>query len=145
MLSEYNSCGLQANTCGLPCTTRVVKLARMALGARIKEVREGLGWGQTDLCDRVPGLTQQSLSNLENRDSKTSEFGIRIADALGVSVRWLLDGQGDRADRDWPFAKVERHRWDDCSQNDKGYVESAMNIALKECEALRGKPNGTDG
>lgn len=62
----------------------------MALGARIRLVRERLGIDQATLCLKVPGLSQQNLSNLETRDSKTSEYAIRIADALQVPVRWLL-------------------------------------------------------
>lgn len=48
---------------------------------------------QAEVCARVPGLTQQALSNLEKRDSRTSEFAVQIADALGVSPRWLLTGE----------------------------------------------------
>lgn len=76
----------------------------MAMGARIKSEREGLGWTQQQLADRVnehlregeKPLTQQALDRLEKRDSKTSEFAIRLADALNVSVRWMLDGQAPR-------------------------------------------------
>lgn len=117
----------------------------MALGQRIKEELARLKWEQKDLFNKVDGLSQQNLSNLITRDSTTSEYAIRIADVLGVSIRWLLDGAGRREDRDWPFSRVDRRRWDKCDDNDRGYVESAMNMALKECEALRGKPNGTDG
>lgn len=109
----------------------------MALGARIREAREALNWDQSALCSRVPGLSQQALSNLETRDSKTSEFAIRIADALGVSIRWLLDGAGRMHDRDWPMARVDRARWDACDDTDRGYVQAAMNRALDECERAR--------
>lgn len=138
MLASYNSCGLQRNTCCLPRTTTVVRLGRMALGARIREAREALGWDQSALCSRVTGLSQQALSNLETRDSKTSEYAIRIADALGVSIRWLLDGAGRMHDRDWPMARVNRARWDACDDTDRGYVQAAMNRALDECERVRG-------
>lgn len=83
----------------------------MALGNRIALEREAQGMTQTTLCTRVnrmtregdKELTQQALDRLEKRDSNASVFAIRIADALGVSVRWLLDGQGDKAALDWPF------------------------------------------
>lgn len=77
----------------------------MALGKRIEAERTGLGWTQQKLVDLVNqhlraederGLTQQALDRLEKRDSNKSEFAIRIADALGVSIRWLLDGVGER-------------------------------------------------
>lgn len=107
----------------------------MSLGARIKQQREALGWDQSELCRKVPGLTQQNLSAMENRDSDTSVYAVRIADALGVSVRWLLDGAGRKEDRDWPFTRVQRARWDQCSDEDRGYVQAAMNRALDECES----------
>jgi transcriptional regulator with XRE-family HTH domain len=109
----------------------------MSMGARIKEAMDAAGLQQQDVCAKVPGLSQQSLSNLVKRDSKTSEFAIQIADALGVSVRWLLDGAGRRTDQDWPFGRVSRARWDACGDEDRGYVQAAMNRALDECEQSR--------
>lgn len=122
-------------------TTAVVKVAGMNLGGRIKLVREELGWKAGDLCDRVEGLTQQAVSALETRDSKTSEFAIRIADALQVSVRWLLDGTGRRDDKDWPFTRVSRRRWDACNDGDRGYIEGAMNRALDDCPSCAQSAN----
>lgn len=42
---------------------------------------------------KLPSLTPQALSNLIRRDSKRSEWDEAIADALGVSVMWLVYGQ----------------------------------------------------
>lgn len=109
----------------------------MALGARIKQVREDLGWDQAALCAKVPGLSQQNLSNLETRDSKTSEFAVRIADALQVSLRWLLDGAGPRESLEWPLPRVDRSRWDACTDDDRAYIQGAINAALSQCEAAR--------
>jgi len=109
----------------------------MALGKRIEEELARRGWKQADLSAKVAGLSQQAISNLITRDSATSEFAIRIADAFGVSIRWLLDGQGRRDERDWPFPRVDRTRWDECDDSERGYIESAMNQALRDCEAAR--------
>lgn len=114
----------------------------MALGKRIEEELSRQGWKQSDLSAKVPGLSQQAISNLITRDSATSEFAIRIADAFGVSVRWLLDGQGRRDEADWPFPRVSRARWDACDAGERGYVESAMNLALRECEVARESDRG---
>lgn len=81
------------------------------MGQRIKVEREARSWSQQQLANEVNNktandakqLTQQALDRLEKRDSATSEFACRIADALGVSVRWLLDGVGDRKATGWPF------------------------------------------
>lgn len=64
----------------------------MNLGKRIAERLDQLGWERKDLLDRVDGLSVQSLSNLIRRDSKRSELDERIAEALGVSVLWLVYG-----------------------------------------------------
>lgn len=88
----------------------------MALGQRIKERREQLGMGQTQLCERVNSrlkageteLSQQALAALEKRDSAASAFAVRIADALAVSVRWLCDGDGQPGAREWPFTRRRR-------------------------------------
>lgn len=42
---------------------------------------------------KIPSLTPQALSNLIVRDSKRSEWDEEIADALGVSVTWLVYGK----------------------------------------------------
>lgn len=107
------------------------------LGARLKEARKARGMEQTELAALVPGLTNQSISNLERRNSRTSEHAVQIADALRISLRWLLSGQGSRDDLEWPFPRVERSRWDACSEGDRGYVQAAINRALDECEADR--------
>lgn len=111
----------------------------MNLGKRLKEERERQGLGQSALCAKIDNqaLSQQAISVLERRDSKTSEFAIQIADALGVSVRWLLDGTGDRYASDWPFNRVSRHRWEQCDAEDRGYIQAAINKALEECELNR--------
>ena len=106
----------------------------MNLGGRIALIRAERAIEQKDICAAVTGLSQQSLSNLETRDSKTSEFAIRIADHLKVSVRWLLDGVGDPAELEWPFRLVERGRWDRLNEAGKAVVEGAMLSALAQVE-----------
>lgn len=68
----------------------------MAMGKRIKQCLDDLGWKPSDLLDRVPELSPQSLSALTTRDSKTSTFAGKIANALGVRLDWLLFGSGDQ-------------------------------------------------
>lgn len=64
------------------------------LGGRVGRLLEERGLSQDWLLQRVKGLSQQNLSNLITRNSKTSEFALRIAHALDVSPYWLLDGAG---------------------------------------------------
>lgn len=64
----------------------------MAIGTRIVEALKERGWTRNDLMERVPNLTPQALSNLIRRDSARSEWDQAIAEALGVSVLWLVYG-----------------------------------------------------
>ena len=88
------------------------------------------------------GLSQQNLSALESRGSNKSEHAAYLALALEVSLWWLLTGKGDKTEGAWPFKRVSRSRWDECDAGDRGYIESAINRALEECESSReqGKP-----
>lgn len=65
----------------------------MGIGKRIKDTLEKRGLQRADLMEKLPGLTPQALSNLIVRDSKRSEWDEAIADALGVSVMWLVYGK----------------------------------------------------
>ena len=123
----------------------------MNLGGRVAQERKARGLTQQQLADKVSprvvgdekgGLTQQALDRLEKRDSNKSEFAVGLADALGVSLRWLLTGAGNKAEGDWPFPRVQRGRWDACDDQDRGYVQAAMNRALDECEAMRQGSSG---
>lgn len=67
----------------------------MNIGGRIEERLKKLKWERKDLLNAVPDLTPQALSNLITRDSKRSEWDTIIADALGVSVLWLVYGIKD--------------------------------------------------
>lgn len=65
----------------------------MAIGKRIRERLNELNWKQSDLLAKIPNMTPQALSNLIRRDSVRSEWDVHIADALGVSLLWLVYGQ----------------------------------------------------
>lgn len=123
----YNNCLPASNYCCLPGDNGCCDTALMAMGARIKAER-----GDTDqavIAAKVPGLTQQALSNLETRDSRTSEFAPGIADALGVSLRWLMTGEGDKKS-DWPFRRIQREQLTRLSDEDLLVVEGALLMAI---------------
>ena len=63
----------------------------MALGQRVKEVRERLEMSQSYLADQV-GMTQSAIGALEKRDSAHSRKLYQIAQALGVAAEWLMFG-----------------------------------------------------
>ncbi len=67
------------------------------VGGRIAECRERRGWTQRRLAE-VAGISVTFLSELEN-DKRTmgADVILRIADALGVSVDYLLKGEVEPA------------------------------------------------
>lgn len=75
----------------------------MNMGKRIESKLSTLGWKRQDLLSRVPDLTAQALSNLIRRDSKRSEWDEAIANALGVSILWLVYGKNEE---EKPYVKV---------------------------------------
>lgn len=64
----------------------------MALGKNVKTLRERRGWTLKDLSKRSGGVPAGSIGALEVRDSARSEFAVRLAQALGVDVSDLMDG-----------------------------------------------------
>lgn len=68
----------------------------MNIGGRIVQRLSALKWERKDLLEKVPDLTAQALSNLIRRDSVRSEWDEVIADALGVSVLWLVYGKEEQ-------------------------------------------------
>lgn len=67
------------------------------LGDRLREARQEKGMGQRSLA-RASGVSQGHISHAES--GKRVELGPTVlsalADALGVSVDWLLTGEGPR-------------------------------------------------
>lgn len=68
----------------------------MKYGERLKLALERSGITQTELARRV-GMSQPSLHHLLNpaRNAKGSEFTVKLARELGVSIEWLDDERGE--------------------------------------------------
>lgn len=66
----------------------------MALGSQVRHYREGLGWTLEKLSDRS-GVEIGTISALEKRDSSRSQFGPKLAAALGLTMEQLLDDETD--------------------------------------------------
>lgn len=105
----------------------------MAMGKRIEEALDGRQ--QKLLYGSIEGLTQQNLSLMISRDSTTSEFAIRIADKLGVSIRWLLDGVGDKHSTDWPFPSIPRARFDALTRDQRSKLEGMLDLRIEQLQA----------
>ncbi|MGS0745589.1 helix-turn-helix domain-containing protein [Syntrophomonas erecta subsp. sporosyntropha] len=64
----------------------------IALGRKIKSIRQSQDMSQQELADRLEYLNQSQVSKIENGDRKaTAQDLIGIAKALGVSVNELIN------------------------------------------------------
>ena len=72
----------------------------MGIGRRIKarlsEMRQTQAWLAKQTSTKERTLTDANLSAMIKRDSVRSEFTGQIAEALGVNVRWLIYGKGQK-------------------------------------------------
>jgi transcriptional regulator with XRE-family HTH domain len=63
-----------------------------SVGDRIKEIREDRNWTQDRLAE-VSGISKGYVSEIENnKPNPSSESVLRIANALGASIDYLLRG-----------------------------------------------------
>ena len=67
----------------------------MALGNRVKQIREAKKLSQAELAEKV-GISQQAIGLLEQRDSDSSKFLVELAKALEVSPEWLKTGTNSK-------------------------------------------------
>lgn len=69
--------------------------ARATLGDRLAAAREAAGLGQNELAARL-GVRPKTLRDWENDLSEPRANRLQmLAALLGVSLRWLLTGEGD--------------------------------------------------
>lgn len=67
----------------------------MSLGERIALARTAVGMSKAELARRV-GKDTKTVYRWEHDEAQPESASIApIADATGVSVRWLLTGEGD--------------------------------------------------
>jgi transcriptional regulator with XRE-family HTH domain len=79
----------------------------MATGKQIKHYREKLGWTLAVLSE-VAQVDIGTISALENRDSKKSEFFPALAKAMGLTIEQLAD-----TSTDWPVSDPRAHTQND--------------------------------
>src|SRR5687768_17058961 len=68
-------------------------------GDRIREAREAKGWTQEELADKAQ-ISKGFLSDVENNKRNVSaENALKIADALGISLDFLMRGDQGKQER----------------------------------------------
>lgn len=114
--------GFDRDHVGMPSQTKEIPLAMAGFAARLaKAMAAREMWQGTKLAD-ASGVDQSTISNMvltgrgeapKPRDSPSKLVGIRastvlkLADALGVHIDWLLAGRGPRDVGDVPRVLVE--------------------------------------
>ena len=69
-------------------------------GDRIRERRDQRGWTQDALAEKA-GISKGFLSDLENNKRNVSaDYALRIANALGVSLDYLIRGELTKRDEE---------------------------------------------
>jgi transcriptional regulator with XRE-family HTH domain len=68
-------------------------------GDRIRQLREARGWTQESLAERAK-VSKGFLSDLEgNKRNISADYAVRIANALGASLDYLLRGETGQRER----------------------------------------------
>lgn len=91
------------------------------LGGRIATARRARKLTQSDLA-KLAGISQSSIALLESGSSKSTSNALELAQALNVSVDWLLHGQG-------PVTTDEM-------SGSTAHIESGDNIVLSTQKSL---------
>lgn len=129
----------------LPGNKQAYKLARMTYGERLKLARTQAGLTQEALAKLV-GMKQPSLAYLENPDSraKGSEFTVKLARVLGVSIEWLDDEIGEMHPTIYSTSDPKLVSILKALEPQAEYVkDAAASAVLTTCElAERAKANG---
>jgi len=79
-----------------------------SIGDRIREIRGKLGWTQEKLAAEA-GISKGFLSDVENnKRSISAEYVLRIANALGASLEYLLRGETGKEEREREPVQIPR-------------------------------------
>jgi len=72
------------------------------LGSRVAEARAGRGWDQRRLSDEIRrinptlGCGVSTISSIETGKARRTSIIYELAEALGVTEKWLMTGQGPK-------------------------------------------------
>ena len=140
----------------------------MALGKQVRRYRVGLGW-TLDRLSEESQVDVGTISALEQRDSKRSQFGPALAKAFGLSFDALLDESIDHLPAllsgkpidppappavakaasqisPWPFARITQRDWRNLAEHDKGLVEAyAQGLLDAAAKHRKSHKTGTAG
>ena len=79
----------------------------MSLAEKVRQRRESLGWSQEELAIKMGYSSRTSINKIENGRPCSQKIIMRLAEALGVSVAFLM-GWDEELKTD-PVGTAERH------------------------------------
>jgi transcriptional regulator with XRE-family HTH domain len=121
-------------------------LSGMTLGARVRFYREYRGWTLEKLAE-LSSVDVGTISALENRKSRRSNFAQALATAFGLSIEQLTDesrnwlapeGTPALAARQpeapaytpWPFPQVTVAEWERLGADDRAEVQGFVKALI---------------
>jgi len=80
-----------------------------SIGERLRIARTKRGLTQEALASLVQSpLTQGAIAHIESGRSESSRHIVWIAAALRVRAEWLVTGQGEMFEDEWPWPKISK-------------------------------------
>src|SRR3546814_18648611 len=81
----------------------------MSIGERLRIARTNRGLTQEALAGLVQApLTQGAIALIESGRSESSRHIVWIAAALRVRAEWLVTGEGEMFEDEWPWPGISR-------------------------------------
>ena len=105
-----------------------------SIASRLIKARTDKDLSQQALAN-LSGVSQSTIGNIEAGIRKARGSLPQIAEALGVRLKWLRDGElPQREETAWPFAMVDRDRYENLGEPYSGYVQGRLQQAIEEAE-----------
>ena len=106
-------------------------------GDRIRAARDGRGYTQDDLATKAR-MSKGFLSDVENNKRNVSaEYALRIADALGVSLDYLMRGEQGKEENAREPVKIPPELSQAAQELGLSYSETLMLLEAHEAVVAR--------
>jgi transcriptional regulator with XRE-family HTH domain len=106
-------------------------------GDRIKAAREKRNWTQEQLADEA-GISKGFLSDVENdKRNISSESALKIADALGISLDYLLRGETGQREKEREPVRIPQELSEVAEELGLSYSETLMLLEAHDAVVAR--------
>lgn len=113
------------------------------VGDRIRECREARGWTQERLAQSA-GISKGFLSDLENdKRNVSSEYILKIANSLGVSLDYLIRGEATQRDTERSPVRIPTELSAAAQELNLTYAETLMLLDAHDAIIARRRLKGS--